>query len=92
MKNNINQRAIANALGHSKSIITVDTYTDMKMIIEDCVKEMQEFIAEVHPYDATDKQMLESMFQEKLDLKTPEVSMNCFHYIPGITIYDYSDV
>lgn len=49
MKNNINQGVIANALGHSKSIITVDTYTDMKMIIEDCVEEMQEFISEVHP-------------------------------------------
>lgn len=92
MKNDINQRAIANALGHSKSIITVDTYTDMKMIIEDCVEAMQEFISEVHPYDATDKQMLENMFQEKLVLKEQQRKMNCIHYIPGIIIYDYSDV
>nr|WP_296928084.1 tyrosine-type recombinase/integrase [uncultured Marvinbryantia sp.] len=92
MKNNINQRAIAAALGHSKSIITVDTYTDMKMIIEDCVEEMQEFISEIHPYDATDKYMLEEMFQEKIDLDESEKVGGSINYIPGITIYDYSDV
>ena len=92
MKNDINQRVIANALGHSKSIITVDTYTDMKMIIEDCVEKMQEFISEVHPYDATDRQILESMFQGKINLEEPGTSENCIHYIPGITIYDYLDV
>lgn len=92
MKNNINQRAIANALGHSKTIITVDVYTDMQRIIEDCVKEMQEFISEVHPYDATDKQMLERMFQEKIEFNEPKQKINCIHYIPGIIIYDYSDV
>lgn len=92
MKNNINQRAIAAALGHSKSIITVDTYTDMKMIIEDCVEEMQEFISEIHPYDATDKYMLEEMFHEKIDLDESEKVGGSINYIPGITIYDYSDV
>lgn len=92
MKNNINQRAIASALGHSKTMITVDVYTDMQRIIEDCVKEMQEFISEVHPYDATDKQMLERMFQEKIEFNEPKQKINCIHYIPGIIIYDYSDV
>lgn len=50
MKNDINQKAVAAALGHSKSIITVDTYTDIQAIIADCVQEIQSFIEEVHPY------------------------------------------
>ena len=40
MKNDINQKAVAAALGHSKSIITVDTYTDIQAIIADCVQEI----------------------------------------------------
>ena len=46
MKNDINQKAVAAALGHSKSIITVDTYTDIQAIIADCVQEIQSFIEE----------------------------------------------
>lgn len=40
MKNDINQKAVAAALGYSKSIITVDTYTDIQAIIADCVQEI----------------------------------------------------
>ena len=47
MKNDINQKAVAAALGHSKSIITVDTYTDIQAIIADCVQEIQSFIEAV---------------------------------------------
>lgn len=92
MKNNINQRAIATALGHSKSIITVDTYTDMKMIIEDCVEELQVFISEIHPYDMTDKKMLEEMFHETIALEDSGDVVYSSNHIPGIVIYDYSDV
>lgn len=92
MKNNINQRAIATALGHSKSIITVDTYTDMKMIIEDCVEELQVFISEIHPYDMTDKKMLEEMFHETIALEDSGDAVYSSNHIPGIVIYDYSDV
>ena len=58
MKNNINQKAVAVSMGHAKSIITVDTYTDMQAIIED-----------VHPYDSADVQMLKEMFQEEVDFQ-----------------------
>ncbi len=66
MKNDINQKAVAAALGHAHSMITVDTYTDIQAIIADCAEEMQGFIAEVHPYDRVDAEMLESMFQETI--------------------------
>lgn len=62
MKNNINQKAIAVVLGHAKSIITVDVYTDKKAIIEDWLDDFQPFIDEVHPYDEEDIQMLKDMF------------------------------
>ena len=69
MKNNINQKAVAVSMGHAKSIITVDTYTDMQAIIEDCEEEIQEFIKDVHPYDSADVQMLKEMFQEEVDFQ-----------------------
>ena len=50
-------------MGHAKSIITVDTYTDMQAIIEDCDVEIQEVIREIHPYDSMDAKMLKEMFQ-----------------------------
>lgn len=56
-------------MGHAKSIITVDTYTDMQAIIEDCEEEIQEFIKDVHPYDSADVQILKEMFQEEVDLQ-----------------------
>lgn len=92
VKNNINQRAIASALGHSKSIITVDTYTDMKVIISDCADEMQGFISEVHPYDSSDKKMLEELFQEVINIPVLPNPVNEINCIPGVVIYDYSDV
>lgn len=51
MKNKVNQKAVASALGHSSSIIPVDIYTDKLVIIEDGAEEIQSFIDEVHPYD-----------------------------------------
>lgn len=67
MKNDINQKAVAAALGHSRSIITVDTYTDLQAIIEDCVEEMQAFIEEVHPYEEQDLELLAGMFGEHVE-------------------------
>lgn len=62
MKNDVNQKALATALGHAKSLITIDTYTDTQAIIEDCTDVIEPFILEVHPFDKEDKQMLWEMF------------------------------
>lgn len=51
MKNDINQKAVAKAMGHANSIITIDVYTDKKEIIKDGVEEIQLFIDEAHPFD-----------------------------------------
>ncbi len=57
---------------------------------------MQAFISEVHPYDATDKQMLENMFQEMIELPEPEenveVAVETVKEVRRIVIYDYSGV
>lgn len=90
MKNNINQKAVAAAMGHAKSIITVDTYTDMQAIIEDCEAEIQKFIRDVHPYDSTDAKMLKEMFQEEIDLQDErEIAEKNSSKVKS---YDYSDV
>ena len=90
MKNNINQKAVAVSMGHAKSIITVDIYTDMQAIIEDCEEEIQEFIKDVHPYDSADVQILKEMFQEEVDLQEEKESIE--EENGGIKKYDYSDV
>ena len=90
MKNNINQKAVAVSMGHAKSIITVDTYTDMQAVIEDCEEEIQEFIKDVHPYDSADVQILKEMFQEEVDLQEEKESVEKDD--GGIKKYDYSDV
>lgn len=99
MKNDINQKAVAAALGHSKSIITVDTYTDIQAIIADCVQEIQSFIEEVHPYDHTDAEMLKNMFQEIVIVEDESVTAeddaeqeSKEEAAPVIIVYDYSDV
>lgn len=69
MKNNVNQKTVAVSMGYVKSIVTVDTYTDMQAIIEDCEEEIQELIEDVHPYDSADVQMLKEMFQEEVDFQ-----------------------
>lgn len=50
MKNDIKQKAVAKAMGHANSIITIDVYTDKKEIIKEGVEEIQMFIDEVHPF------------------------------------------
>lgn len=100
MKNDINQKAVAAALGHSKSIITVDRYTDMQSIIADCVGEIQSFIEEVHPYDRIDAEMLQCMFHETILLEDDETTLKKETVefpkedktIVGIKVYDYSDI
>ena len=66
MKNDINQKAIAASLGHSKSIITFDVYTDKKALIEGGVEEIDAFIDEVHPYDSEDIQILKEKYGKKV--------------------------
>ena len=90
MKNNINQKAVAVAMGHAKSIITVDTYTDMQAIIEDCDVEIQEVIREIHPYDSMDAKMLKEMFQEEISI--PREPQRAEEDSSGSKCYDYSDV
>lgn len=69
VKNNINQKAVAEVMGHANSIITVDVYTDKKVIIEDWVENIQSFIDEVHPYSDEDKKLLKEMFGADCDQK-----------------------
>ena len=59
VKNDINQKAVAEAMGHANSIITVDVYTDKKVIVDDWVENIQPFIDELHPYSDEDKILLE---------------------------------
>ena len=68
MKNNINQKAISLALGHSKSIITIDTYTETRAIIEDCTEYIDPFILDVHPFDEEDQKMMMEMFGEEVPI------------------------
>lgn len=91
MKNDINQKAVAAALGHSHSMITVDTYTDIQAVIADCAKEMQGFIAEVHPYDRPDAEMLEKMFQETIAAEGYSAGSGKASEAVG-GVHDFSDV
>ena len=90
MKNNVNQKTVAVSMGYVKSIVTVDTYTDMQAIIEDCEEEIQELIEDVHPYDSANVLMLKEMFQEEVDLQKEKESIEKDN--GGIKKYDYSDV
>lgn len=49
LKNEFSPKAVAKLMGHAKEIITVDTYGDNKLLIADCVDEMQPFIEDVLP-------------------------------------------
>ena len=49
LKNEFSPKAVAKLMGHAKEIITIDTYGDNKLLIADCVDEMQPFIEEVLP-------------------------------------------
>lgn len=62
MKNDINQKAIAASLGHSKSIITFDVYTDKQALIEGGIQEIDTFIDEVHPYSSEDIRILKERY------------------------------
>ena len=45
----IDVKAISNSLGHSKTIITVDVYTDKKQIVVDVSEQTQDFAYEILP-------------------------------------------
>lgn len=49
LKNNFNPKAVSKLMGHAKEIITVDVYGDTYQIIQDCLEELEPFIAEVIP-------------------------------------------
>lgn len=49
LKNNYSPKAVSQLLGHSKELITVDVYGDKFKLVEDCLEELEPFIAEVIP-------------------------------------------
>uniref|UniRef100_UPI00402898A8 tyrosine-type recombinase/integrase n=1 Tax=Candidatus Fimivicinus sp. TaxID=3056640 RepID=UPI00402898A8 len=51
IKNNISEKAVAAALGHSTSRITLDVYTDMKAIVDrdEYLRYIEPFIEEISP-------------------------------------------
>lgn len=49
LKNNYSPKAVSKILGHSKEIITVDVYGDNQQLVDDCLEELEPFIAEVIP-------------------------------------------
>lgn len=61
LKNNYSPKAVSKILGHSKEIITVDVYGDNQQLIEDCLAELEPFIAEVRP-NKNNKDLSEDVF------------------------------
>lgn len=55
----IDVKAISNSLGHSKTIITVDVYTDKKQMIVDVSEQTQEFACEIFPITYLQEQRVE---------------------------------
>lgn len=55
----IDVKAISNSLGHSKTIITVDVYTDKKQMIVDVSEQTQEFACEIFPITYLQEQQVE---------------------------------
>lgn len=55
----IDVKAISNSLGHSKTIITVDIYTDKKQMIVDVSEQTQEFACEIFPITYLQEQQVE---------------------------------
>lgn len=55
----IDVKAISNSLGHSKTIITVDVYTDKKLMIVDVSEQTQEFACEIFPITYLQEQHVE---------------------------------
>ena len=49
LKNNYSPKAVSKILGHSKEFITVDVYGDNIQLLDDCLEELEPFIAEVRP-------------------------------------------
>lgn len=55
----IDVKAISNSLGHSKTIITVDVYTDKKQMIVDVSEQTQEFACEIFPISYLQERQVE---------------------------------
>ena len=98
MKNNINQKAISLALGHSKSIITIDTYTETRAIIEDCTEYIDPFILDVHPFDEEDQKMMMERFGEEVPIviasteATPDKPIIEEEITFTPCVHDYTDI
>lgn len=55
----IDVKAISNSLGHSKTIITVDVYTDKNQMIVDVSEQTQEFACEIFPISYLQERQVE---------------------------------
>lgn len=49
LSNSYSPKAVSKLLGHSKELITVDVYGDNHRLVEDCLEELEPYIAEVIP-------------------------------------------
>ncbi|MCR5002561.1 MAG: site-specific integrase [Lachnospiraceae bacterium] len=61
LKNDINPKAVAKLMGHSKEIVTLDVYADKRRIITDGISEMEAFMEEVLP-----KEKLQQEFADEI--------------------------
>lgn len=59
LKNDFNPKAVSKLMGHAKEIITMDVYGDKRLIIADCVDEIQPFIDEVMEVNEQQENMQE---------------------------------
>lgn len=55
LKEEISSKAVSVSLGHSKTIVTIDVYTDKKRIIEDYEMNIDHFIKEIIPKEHVHK-------------------------------------
>lgn len=63
LREDLSVKAIANSLGHTKTIVSVDVYGDNHEIIKDCVYEVQSFIDEVMPIETGQRKYSEFIFE-----------------------------
>ena len=55
LKEDISSKAVSVSLGHSKTILTIDVYTDKKRIIEGYEMNIDHFIKEIIPKEHVHK-------------------------------------
>lgn len=61
----IDVKAISNSLGHEKTIITVDVYTDKKQIVVDVSEQTQDFAYEIFPLSYLKESQMEEIMRTR---------------------------